>query len=103
MTIRLVGSQGLCTTCLHDHKIGGQPGPMLYMAEHRDRTGQANEVKPDTIMNDGNGGALATLGDQNVVLGGGNGNGQGKQGYGECCHCRESGHTRRECPGWLKL
>ena len=92
---------------LHDHQTGmprGQTGPMLCMAED----GQENTVSTSTNANntkdvakedakdkdnqwDGNGDVNATT----------KGNGKGKKGakgYGECWHCGEWGHPRRECP-----
>ena len=41
-------------------------------------------------------------GELDAVKGGKKGNGKGK-GYGQCWHCGQMGHPRRECPEWLKL
>ena len=40
--------------------------------------------------------------DLDAVKGGKKDKGKGK-GYGQCWHCGEYGHPRRECPEWLKL
>lgn len=92
---------------LHDHQTGmprGQTGPMLCMAENGQAdiadkpTGENNtkELTKEDVKDKDN--HWDEGGDVNVAS---KGNGKGKKGskgYGECWHCGEWGHPRRECP-----
>lgn len=95
---------------LHDHKTGmprGQTGSLICLAEQEDQTYAAVvasslppydsiaiiSIKADNLpdANGGNGG-----GDLDAAKGGNSGNGKGT-GYGQCWHCGQWGHPRREC------
>ena len=96
---------------MHDHQTGmprNMPGPMLYLTEPqtqdtakesgtqskadnkddcKSKTEEALDANQDWDL------YAATKGNK------GNGKGSGKgKGYGECWHCGEWGHQRRECP-----
>ena len=89
------------------------PGLMLYMTEtdaQHDRqkepeqhiTSNSNNGKPDIADQDGGGqGHWGSYAASTGGTGNGNGIGEGK-GYGECWHCGEWGHPRRECPKCLE-
>ena len=86
---------------MHDYQTGmprGQTGPMLCMAANETPEDNANikiqdkdkEPEPSTETNKEDELNAATKG-----------KGKGKKnakGYGECWHCGEWGHPRRECP-----
>ena len=95
---------------MHDHQTGmprNMPGPMLCMAEP-----DKQDVKPEESNNKED--TSKAIGDEygkgkdankdnwdlNAASKGGKagGKGNGKKGYGECWHCGEWGHPRRECP-----
>ena len=92
----------------------GQAGPLICFAEEEQQTyatvvaapkQQTEQHKTDPNHNpikphDNTGGNAD--GDIDAVKGGKKGNGKGK-GYGQCWHCGQFGHPRRECPDWLKL
>ena len=95
---------------MHDHQTGmprGQTGPMLCMAaagtvQQTDGQAAANSKtqEPDRNNNNiqiANSDGGHSSGDVNAAT---KGNGKGKKGakgYGECWHCGEWGHPRREC------
>ena len=104
--------QSIITIYLHDPMTGlarGQPGPLICLASQDDNnnTGCTHEAapekaearhsthdthtptqpKPDTDLN-------AVKGDKKDKSKG--------KGYGECWHCGQWGHPRRECPQLLK-
>ena len=97
---------------MHDHQTGmprGQTGPMLCMTAE----GQTEQTdgKTDIGNNAGANSENTSVGHSKDVPGGdvnaatkGNGKDKkGAKGYGECWHCGQQGHPRRECPEWLKL
>ena len=96
---------------LHDHKTGlhkGQQGPMLCLAElNQERTYAAvaatNITNKDGKEKDSDKTEPHKAdGDLDAIKGNKKDKGKGK-GYGQCWHCGEMGHPRRECPEWLKL
>ena len=110
--------QRVVNVYLHDHKIGmlrGQAGSLICLAEEEQQTYAAvvaapkqqtelHKIGPNHIPikfhddTGGNGGGEGL----DAVNGGKKGNGKGN-GYGQRWHCGQFGHTRRECPDWLKL
>lgn len=94
---------------LHDHKTGlarGQRGPMLRLAGEEEETktyatvaaaatSHKDKDKEDTEEGD-NGGDLGAL------KGNKKGKGKGK-GYGQCWHCGQFGHPRRECLDYIQF
>ena len=85
------------------------PGPMLYLTEPEnseeatsDKVTKENPDDKDVAKNktteaDKNNGDWDLYAITKGSKGSGNGSGKGK-GYGECWHCGEWGHPRRECP-----
>ena len=104
--------QSIITIYLHDHKIGlprGQGGPLICLAEDEPQTYAAiaaTQPPDQPLAHDNNiipkEGSAALPGDLDAVKGGKQSNGKGK-GYGQCWHCGQMRHPRRECPEWLKL
>lgn len=101
--------QSIVNIYVHDHKTGmirGQTGPMICLAENetaptyaavaanvytKQDTQETEKQKEDVEQ-----------GSLDVVKGSKKDKGKGK-GYGQCWHCGQHGHPRRECPEWLKL
>ena len=93
---------------MHDHQTGvprRQIGPMLCMAAEdqsestNGNTNVANSTKEQNKDNaDSNLQYPKGIGDVNAATKGNGKNKKGSKGYGECWHCGEWGHPRRECP-----
>ena len=110
--------QSMIIIYLHDLVTGlarGQPGPLICLAaKHTEEDADHQELQiPDVPTT-----VTATYSqvaqrqetaqpdpnketDLNVIKGDKKGKGKGK-GYGECWHCGQWGHPRRECPELLK-
>ena len=103
---------------MYDHQIGmprNMPGPMLCMAEQdvqKGRQEEQSESKNSAGADAGNSKTEtaktnnAEQDDQELYNTGKGGKGKDKhkgkgKGYGECWHCGEWGHPRRECPQFL--
>ena len=98
---------------MHDHQAGmprNMPGPMLYLTEPENSeeatSDKAAKENPDfkdvaknmiTESDKKNNGDWDLYATTKGAKGNGKGLGKGK-GYGECWHCGEWGHPRRECP-----
>ena len=98
---------------MHDHLAGmfrGQTGPMLCVAEdskteNENRKGDSTEKNADrdTKQQDADNKQNANEnwqgeGDLHATTKGVGKGEKGGKGYGECWHCGEWGHPRRECP-----
>ena len=89
----------------HDHQIGmprGQAGPMLCLnaEEHQDSNmptsnQDTGSTKDDSKEKDKEDNSDYDL---NAAYKGKGKDKRGSKGYGECWHCGEWGHPRRECP-----
>ena len=88
---------------MHDCQIGmprGQTGPMLCVASQEDLENTKDEDgKTQDRAEDREFGKAITKDTELYAATKGKGKGKkGAKGYGECWHCGEWGHPRRECP-----
>ena len=101
--------QSIIIVYFHDHRIGfprGQGGPLICLAAEEPQTyaavaaaqppEQATTANKTLADND----PKQEDGELDAVKGGKQSDGKGK-GYGQCWHCGQMGHPRRECPEWL--
>ena len=92
---------------MHDHQTGmprGQSGPVLCVAaegqteQTEDKTNAANNTGTNADPSSVHPSNGATGGEVNAATNGNGKDKRGSKGYGECWHCGEWGHPRRECP-----
>ena len=105
--------QSLITIYLHDpitgFARGGQPGPLICLAsqDSNDQFAETNVSAPDRAeaqhADKQSNAAAQPKQDTDLIVIKGSKKDKGKgKGYGECRHCGQWGHPRRECPEFLK-